>query len=103
MKNTEKEQLRQEILTKNIFMRQLRIWFLLSILIALSSGLIAFWGFTGFEDPLLPTVSASVRIVLAWIGTVIGTLSFLFSGLVVIGLINGRKHVLSLIDRINGR
>jgi hypothetical protein len=103
MKNTEKEQLRQEILTKNIFMRQLRIWFLLSILIALSAGLIAFWGFTGFEDPLLPTVSASVRIVLAWIGTVIGTLSFLFSGLVVIGLINGRKHVLSLIDKINGR
>lgn len=101
MKNSEKEQLRQEILTKNIYMRQLRIWFLLSILIALSGGLIAYWGFTGLEDPLLPSVSTPVRTVLAWIGSVIGTLSFLFSGLVAIGLINGRKHVLSLIDRMN--
>lgn len=103
MKNAEKEQLRQEILTKNIYMRQLRIWFLLSILAFIGFGLIAFWGFSGFKDPLLPTVSVGTRTVLAWITAVLGTFALLFSGLVMIGLINGRKHVLSLIDKVNGK
>lgn len=103
MKKAEKEQLRQEILTKNIYMRQLRVWFLLSMLLLVACILVAFWGFSGLLDPFFPQVSVSARQPFAWITAILGTITALFSVLVVVALINGRKHVLSLIDKINGK
>jgi hypothetical protein len=103
MNKKEIEQLRQEILTKNIFMRQLRVWFLLSMLIFAACALVAIWGFSGIMDPYLPKVGVEVRQPIAWIAAVVGSISAFFSVLVVIALINGRKHVLSLIDRLTDK
>lgn len=101
MKKTEIERLRQEILTKNIYLRQMRIWFLLSTMLVLVCALIAFWGFSGVSDAFLPNISVATRQPIAWIATAVGACALFFSGLVVIALINGRKHVLSLIDQLN--
>jgi len=103
MKKVENEQLRQEILTKNIYMRQLRIWFLLSMLILIACLLVAFWGFSGITDPLLPKISVEARQPFAWVASVLSVIAALFASLVIIALINGRKHLLSLIDKINGK
>lgn len=103
MKKSEKEQIRQEILIKNIYLRQLRVWFLLSMLIFVACIIVAFWGFSGLLDPFFPQVSVAARQPFAWIATIFGTIAAVFSGLIVVALINGRKHVLSLIDKINGQ
>lgn len=103
MKKTEIERLRQEILTKNIYLRQMRIWFLLSTMLVLVCALIAFWGFSGVSDAFLPNISVATRQPIAWIATAVGACALFFSGLVVIALINGRKHVLSLIDQLNSK
>lgn len=103
MKKTEAERLRQEIQTKNLYLRQMRRWLLVSTMIAIVGILIAYWGFSGMSDPFLPNVSVAARQPWAWIFTAVGACSAFFSLLVLVGLINGRKHVLSLLDELEGK
>ncbi len=103
MKKAEAEQLRQEILTKNIYLSQLRIWFILSTFVVIACALVAVWGFSGVHDVFLPQISAQVRQPIAWISAIVGVLATFFLAMVTIALINGRKHVLTLIDQLNGK
>jgi TRAP-type C4-dicarboxylate transport system permease small subunit len=89
-----------EIQIKNDHLKRMRYWGIYATLTSLVSLIIAWWGFTNLQDLIMPNVSQAVRTPIAWIMSVIGVVAVLFAILVFIALRNGKKHVLSLIDRL---
>ncbi len=71
-----------------------------SALIGLICVVVSWWGFGNIQDPILPNLSQAIRTPIAWITSVIGFISILFTILVYIALRNGKKHVLTLIDEL---
>ncbi len=89
-----------EIQTKSNHLKRMRYWLIYCGLIALISIFIAWWGFANIQDPVLPNVSESVKTSLAWFMSIIGFLAIVFSVFVFIGIKNGKKHVLGLINEL---
>ena len=102
MNKQEKEQLKNEIAMRDMMTKRIGKWSKYSLLAGLLFCAIAVWGFTGMHDNFL-VVSDGVRSILKWIGLVIGIPSALFSALSFVSYRNSKKHVLYLIDKLQGK
>lgn len=92
-----------EIQIKSSHLKRMRSWLIYSALIGIMCIIIAWWGFANVQDPILPNLSESVRTPLAWITSVIGFIAIIFAILVFIGIRNGKKHILGLIEDLERR
>ena len=101
-----KEQLAKqinEIQIKSNHLKRMRTWLISSALIGLICVIVAWWGFGNIQDSILPNLSMSIRSPLAWIASIIGFFAIIFMIFVFIGIRNGKKHVLGLIDDLEKR
>lgn len=89
-----------EIQIKNQHLKRLKGWLIYSLLVGGVFMFVAWWGFSNFQDPLLPNIASNTRSLIGWITIIFGVLSLIFSILVFIGIHNGKKHVLGLIDSL---
>jgi len=101
MQKRDIELLRQEIQMKNIYLKQMRRWLLICALIMICGSLIAYWGFSGMNDPFIPNVNVTSRQPFAWLFSLLAGGSTIFALLIVIGMVNGRKHILALIEELD--
>ena len=101
MQKRDIELLRQEIQIKNIYLKQMRRWLLIGALIMICGALIAYWGFSGMNDPFIPNVNVASRQPFAWLFSLLAGGSAIFALLIVIGMVNGRKHILTLIEELD--
>jgi hypothetical protein len=102
MNHKEQERLKTEIATKTSHIKALGIWLRNSALVALISGTLGYWGLSGIQDRFLPNITGPGRTIVGWIGSVIGVGALIFGILVYIAIVNGRKHVLELINTLKG-
>lgn len=99
MNKQERESLKNEIAIKDVLTRKIGKWSKYSLLAALLFGAVAIWGFTGMHDSFL-VVDDSARNILKWIGLLIAVPTGIFSLLSFLSYRNSKKHVLSLIDKL---
>lgn len=102
MNKRERDSLKNEIAMKDVLTKRIGKWSKYSLLTALLFGAVAVWGFTGMHDSFLE-VSDSVRNILKWIGLVIAVPAGIFSLCSFLSYRNSKKHVLSLIDHLQGK
>lgn len=102
MNKQERESLKTEIAVKDVLTRKIGKWSKYSLLAALLFGAIAVWGFTGMHDNFLE-VGDDLRNILKWIGLIIAVPTGIFSLLSFLSYRNSKKHVLSLIDTLEGK
>lgn len=102
MNQKEQERLKSEITTKTGHIKALGRWLRNSVLVALISGTLGYWGLSGIQDRFLPNITGPGRTIVGWIGSVTGILALLFAILVYVAIHNGRKHVLELINALKG-
>lgn len=99
MTNKEKEALRNEVAIKNVMTKKIGKWFKFSMFLFVAAILFSIWGFTGMQDRWLP-VSQGARDIIKWIAVVVAILSGIFSIMTFASFRNSKKHVLSLINRL---
>lgn len=102
MNKQEKECLKNEIAMKDVMTKRIGKWSKYSLLAALLFCAIAVWGFTGMHDNFL-VVSDGARGILKWVGLIIGVPTAIFSLLAFVSYRNSKKHVLYLIDKLQGK
>lgn len=89
-----------EVQIKNNHLKRMRYWGIYATLISLIAIVVAWWGFSNLQDPILPNISEAVRTPIAWVMSVIAVLSVVFAMLVFVALRNGKKHILELITKL---
>lgn len=102
MNRQDKERLKNEIAMKDVMTKRIGKWSKYSLLAALLFCAIAVWGFTGMQDNFLD-VSENTRSILKWIGLLIGAPAAVLSLLSFLSYRNSKKHVLHLIDKLQGK
>lgn len=102
MTKQEREKLKTEIAMKDVLTKRIGKWSKYSLLAALFFGAFAVWGFTGMHDAFFE-VSDDIRNVLKWIGLIVAIPTGIFSLLSFLSYRNSKKHVLSLIDKLEGK
>ena len=102
MNKQEREKLKNEIAMKDVLTKRIGKWSKYSLLAALLFGAIAVWGFTGMHDAFLD-VGDDLRNILKWIGLIIAVPTGIFSLMSFLSYRNSKKHVLSLIDKLEGK
>lgn len=98
LKTKDKEKLKMQIQQENILIRRLGKWVKRSFLLCFAFAAIAFWGFSGMEDALLPNIPELARNIVKWIALVLAILSGIFGILASMSFRNGKKHLLKQID-----
>lgn len=94
----EKEKLKMQIQQENILVRRLGKWVKISFLLCIAFAAVAFWGFSGMKDALLPNIPEIVRNIVKWLALVFAILSGVFGVLASMSFRNWKKHLLKQID-----
>lgn len=102
MTRKEREQLKNEISIKNTMTRKIGAWSRNSFFVFLLTFALTLWGFGVFNDNFIE-VSEGMRSIIKWISLILAIGSGGFTVLSFLSFRNSKKHVLSLIAKLDNK